>query len=130
MQRLVRDLNHLYQASPALYRHEFDWKGFEWIDCHDAQQSVISYARKGLDDELMVVVLNFTPVARHDYRIGVPLPGSYREVLNSDSAAYGGSNAGTGDTLLLSEELPWMNRSHSLLLALPPLAAIILAYEK
>jgi 1,4-alpha-glucan branching enzyme len=130
MQRLVRDLNHLYQASPALHRHEFDWKGFEWIDCHDAQQSVISYLRKGLDNEVMVVVLNLTPVVRHDYRIGVPLPGSYREVLNSDSEVYGGSNVGTGDTPLQAEELPWMNRSHSLLLTLPPLSGIILAYEK
>ena len=78
----------------------------------------------------MVVVLNLTPVVRHDYRIGVPLPGSYREVLNSDSEVYGGSNVGTGDTPLQAEELPWMNRSHSLLLTLPPLSGIILAYEK
>jgi 1,4-alpha-glucan branching enzyme len=130
MQRLVRDLNHLYQANPALYRHEFDWKGFEWIDCHDAQQSVISYLRKGLDDELMVVVINLTPVTRHDYRIGVPLPGSYREVFNSDAESYGGSNVGSGCSPGQADELPWMNRAHSLLLTLPPLAGIVLAYEK
>jgi 1,4-alpha-glucan branching enzyme len=130
MQRLVRDLNHLYQDSPALYRHEFDWKGFEWIDCHDAQQSVISYLRKGLDDELLVVVINLTPVVRNDYRIGVPLPGSYREVFNSDAETYGGSNVGSGCSPGQTDELPWMNRTHSLLLTLPPLAGIVLAYEK
>jgi 1,4-alpha-glucan branching enzyme len=130
MQRLVRDLNQLYQASPALYWHEFDWQGFEWIDCHDAQQSVLCYLRKGLDGELMVVVLNLTPVTRHDYRIGVPLPGSYREVFNSDSQCYGGSNVGNGPTSLQAEELTWMNRSHSLSLTLPPLAGIVLAYEE
>ncbi len=130
MQRLVRDLNHLYGNKPALYRNEFDWKGFEWIDCHDAQQSVISYLRKGDDDELMVVVLNLTPVSRHGYRIGVPTGGGYREVLNTDAAIYGGSDTGNGPELLEAEEKPWMNRPHSLALTLPPLAAIMLAPEK
>jgi 1,4-alpha-glucan branching enzyme len=128
MQRLVRDLNRLYQASPALYRYEFDWQGFEWIDCHDAQQSVISYLRKGDGDEVAVVVLNLTPVPRHGYRIGVPLPGLYREVLNTDSTYYGGSNVGNGMAPLTAEDKPWMNRSHSLSLTLPPLAAIVLGY--
>ena len=129
MQRFVRDLNHLYQASPALHRHEFDWNGFEWIDCHDAQQSVISYLRKGVGDELMVVVLNLTPVPRYDYRIGVPMAGRYREVLNSDSEFYGGSNVGNGSAPLQAEEQEWMNRSHSLLLKLPPLSGIVLTYD-
>ncbi|MFZ4537500.1 1,4-alpha-glucan branching protein GlgB [Propionivibrio sp.] len=129
MQRFVRDLNHLYKESPALHRNEFDWNGFEWIDCNDAQQSVISYLRKGEGDELMVVVVNLTPVTRHDYRIGVPLLGTYREVLNSDAETYGGSNVGNGSSSLQADELPWMNRSHSLLLTLPPLAGIVLAYE-
>ena len=96
MQRLVRDLNHLYRTSPALHRYEFDWPGFEWIDCHDAHQSVLSFLRKGNAGEVMVVVLNLTPVPRHGYRIGVPLAGRYREVLNSDSEFYGGSNVGNG----------------------------------
>lgn len=85
--------------------------------------------RKGRDDELMVVVLNLTPVTRHDYRIGVPCAGGYREVLNSDSAFYGGSNVGNGSDPLQAEDRPWMNRSHSLALTLPPLAGIIFAYE-
>jgi 1,4-alpha-glucan branching enzyme len=130
MQRLVRDLNHLYQEYPALHRYEFDWNGFEWINCDDAQLSVISYLRKGNDGELMVVVLNLTPVPRYDYRLGVPLPGTYREVFNSDAAVYGGSNVGTGVIPLQADEIPWMNRSHSLLLTLPPLAGVIFKYER
>ena len=129
MQRLVKDLNHLYQASPALYRHEFDWQGFEWIDCHDAQQSVLSYLRKGSDDELVVVVLNLTPVPRHGYRLGVPRAGRYREVLNSDSLYYGGGNVGNGVEALSAEEREWMNRPYSLSLTLPPLAALVLSFE-
>ena len=128
MQRLVRDLNHLYQSSPALYHHEFEWQGFEWIDCHDAQQSIISYLRKGPNDETMVVVLNLTPVPRDGYRIGVPA-GQYREVLNSDSEHYGGSNLGNGMAPQTAEDHPWMGRPASLSLTLPPLAAIILARE-
>ncbi|GAB1393399.1 1,4-alpha-glucan branching protein GlgB [Rhodocyclaceae bacterium] len=128
MQRLVRDLNHLYTNSPALYHHEFEWQGFEWIDCHDAQQSVISYLRKGPNGEMMVVVLNLTPVPRHGYRIGVPA-GEYREVLNSDSAYYGGSNLGNGMAPLTADAHPWMGREASLSLTLPPLAAIVLARQ-
>jgi len=129
MQRLVRDLNRLYCASPALFRHEFDWKGFEWIDCHDARQSVLSFLRKGESGELMAVVLNLTPVPRHGYRIGVPLPGRYRELLNSDSKFYGGSNVGNGGESLLAEERPWMDRPYSLALTLPPLAGIVIGWQ-
>ncbi len=129
MQRLVRDVNRLYRNSPALYRHEFNWHGFEWIDCGDAQQSVLSFLRKGDGDEMMMVVLNMTPVPRHDYRIGVPREGRYREVFNSDSEFYGGSNMGNGSAQLLAEDKPWMNRQHSLSLTLPPLAAIVITRE-
>jgi 1,4-alpha-glucan branching enzyme len=128
MQRLVGDLNRLYRASPALYRNEFDWQGFEWIDCKDAQQSVLSFLRKGNAGELMVVVLNLTPVPRIGYRIGVPLGGRYREVLNSDSEFYGGTNMGNGSHELLAEERPWMDRPYSLSLTLPPLAGIVLGW--
>jgi 1,4-alpha-glucan branching enzyme len=128
MQRLVMDLNRLYRTSPSLYRHEFDWQGFEWIDCHDAQQSVLSFLRKGDAGEIMVVVLNLTPVPRDGYRIGVPFGGRYREVLNSDSEFYGGSNIGNGSRDLLAEERPWMDRPYSLALTLPPLAGILLSW--
>ncbi|MDR3299811.1 MAG: 1,4-alpha-glucan branching protein GlgB [Candidatus Accumulibacter sp.] len=128
MQRLVRDLNRLYRAKPALYRYEFEWKGFEWIDCNDARQSVISYLRKGDDGELLAVVLNLTPEPRHDYRIGVPRGGRYREVLNTDAAIYGGSGVSNAEWIE-AEERPWMSHSRSLALTLPPLAAIVLAVD-
>jgi len=129
MQRLVKDLNHLYAASPALYRHEFDWRGFEWIDCHDAQQSVLSFLRKGDVGELMVVVVNLTPIPRQGYRVGVPVAGHYRELLNSDSEFYGGSNMGNGGRNLVAEEHPWLDRPYSLALTLPPLAGIVIGWQ-
>ncbi|GMU45660.1 MAG: 1,4-alpha-glucan branching enzyme GlgB [Porticoccaceae bacterium] len=128
MQRLVRDLCHLYRTTPALYRYEFEWRGFDWIDCHDARQSVLSFLRRGDGDELIVAVVNFTPVPRHGYRIGVPAAGCYREILNSDSEWYGGSNLGNGPAPLRAEELPWMGRPCSLNLTLPPLGGLLFAY--
>ncbi|MEJ2611274.1 MAG: 1,4-alpha-glucan branching protein GlgB [Candidatus Thiodiazotropha sp.] len=129
MHRLVKDLCHLYKSTPALYRYEFDWQGFEWIDCHDSEQSVLSFLRRGDDDELLVVILNLTPVPREDYRIGLPKSGGYKEVFNSDSEYYGGSNLGNGYELLQSESIAWMNQSCSVSLTLPPLSAIALQYE-
>ncbi|MDP2200719.1 MAG: alpha amylase C-terminal domain-containing protein, partial [Methylicorpusculum sp.] len=120
---LVKDLNHLYRSHPALFKHDFDHHGFEWIDCHDVEQSVISYRRKDAHEDL-IVVLNFTPVVRENYRIGVPSPGPYHEILNSDSSFYDGTNIGNG--LALSEPIPWMNQPYSINLTLPPLAGLIL----
>jgi 1,4-alpha-glucan branching enzyme len=130
MQRLVKDLARLYSETPALYRYEFDWNGFEWVDCHDSEQSVLSYLRKGDESEVIITILNLTPVPRHDYRIGVPEGGVYREVINSDSGYYGGSNMGNGPAPLISEDKVWMNRPCSLTLTLPPLAAIVVKYER
>jgi 1,4-alpha-glucan branching enzyme len=126
VQSLIRDLNRLYRSCTALHEHDFDEQGFEWVDCHDAPQSVLSYARRGAD-ELVIVVLNFTPVPRRGYRIGLPRPGRYEEVLNSDSAFYGGSNVGNGGDLT-SEPLEWMGREQSVKLTLPPLAATVLKW--
>jgi 1,4-alpha-glucan branching enzyme len=123
MRALVADLNRLYRETPALHRLDFEWPGFEWIDCHDAAQSVLSFLRQGNDDEV-VVVLNFTPMPREGYRIGVPHPGTYRVLLNSDSEHYGGSNA--GNPFARSEPTPWMGHPHSLVLTLPPLGGLIL----
>jgi len=128
MRRLVRDLNHLYHDSSALYLYEFEWQGFDWIDCHDSHQSILSYLRKG-DDGDLVVIVNFTPVPRHEYRIGVPHPGKYAEIFNSDSEYYGGGNVGNGMVPLEAEENPWMERPYSLLVTVPPLGAIILKPE-
>jgi 1,4-alpha-glucan branching enzyme len=125
---LLRDLNHLYRSLPALHYYDFEQQGFEWIDCHDSAQSIITYLRKGHSD-LVVIALNFTPVPRDGYRIGVPYPGTYQEVFNSDSAFYGGSNTGNSGALQ-AESIAWMNRPYSLNLTLPPLAGIVLQYEK
>jgi 1,4-alpha-glucan branching enzyme len=128
LQRLVGDLNRLYRDTPALYQFEFDWQGFEWIDCHDAQQSVLSFLRRA-GEAFVVVVANLTPVPRHGYRIGVPRPGRYVELLNTDAEQYGGGNVGNGDRELASQDLPWMDRPWSLELTLPPLGVLVLRPE-
>ena len=124
IKKLVSDLNHLYRDCPALHQYDFDHNGFEWIDCHDSQQSVISFLRKS-GDQFVIVILNFTPVPRHDYRIGVPCAGTYRELFNSDSEYYSGSNVGNSGELH-SEAIPWMNRDNSMKLILPPLGCVVL----
>ncbi len=126
VQGLVRDLNGLYRALPALHELDCEAEGFEWIDCNDAEQSVISYLRRaGGEGAFAVVVCNFTPVVRHEYRIGVPIGGLYRERLNTDAAEYGGSGVGNlgGKT---AEEVPCHGRAYSLSLTLPPLATLVL----
>jgi 1,4-alpha-glucan branching enzyme len=122
---LVKDLNHLYHSSPALYTYEFEWQGFDWIDCHDAEQSVLSYIRKS-EDDFLIVVVNFTPVPRYGYQIGVPVEGEYWEILNSDASNYGGSGVGNGGGPLHTTPVAWMDRSYSLTLALPPLGGLVL----
>jgi 1,4-alpha-glucan branching enzyme len=124
VQKLVGDLNLLYRERPELYRHDFEYSGFEWIDCHDSHQSVISYIRKD-GDRMLVVALNFTPVPREGYRLGVPRYGTYREIFNSDSEYYFGGNLGNGSGIT-TDTIPWMNREFSLSLTLPPLAGIVL----
>jgi 1,4-alpha-glucan branching enzyme len=124
MQNLVRDVCHLYQNTAALHYYDFEQKGFDWIDCHDATQSVISYLRK-TEHETVVVILNFTPVVRENYRIGVPHAGHYREMLNSDSEYYGGSNIGNGGDIA-TEAQPAMGHDQSITLTLPPLAGLVL----
>ena len=124
VKKLVTDLNHLYRQQSALHKFDFDPQGFEWIDCHDTDQSILSYLRKD-GDESIIVILNFTPVIREGYRIGVPSVGEYEIIFNSDSEYYSGSNAGS-HSLVKSEYIAWMNRDHSVSLTLPPLAAIVL----
>src|SRR5262249_35053033 len=123
LQALVSDLNRLHVNEAALHEVDFDWTGFEWMDCNDADNSVFSFIRRGKKPEdLMVVVLNATPVVREAYRVGVPQPGFYREMLNTDAAIYGGSNMGN-EGGLWSEPAPQTGREHSIPLTLPPLAA-------
>jgi len=126
VQRLVRDLNLLYRGMPPLHELDCEPEGFEWIDCHDSDQSVISFVRRGKDRErFVVIVCNFTPIARRNYRIGVPRGGHYREVFNSDAEMYGGSNVGNFGGCL-SEASPFQGRPYSVALTLPPLAVLVL----
>ncbi|QKT04539.1 1,4-alpha-glucan branching protein GlgB [Ectothiorhodospiraceae bacterium 2226] len=127
IQRLVADLNRLYREQPALHRLDFDERGFEWIDCHDTAQSTLSYVRKDEHGATIVVALNFTPLPRKGYRIGVPHAGFYREVMNTDSAHYGGSDVGNGGGVMASA-VPWMGREHSMEITLPPLAAVVFVH--
>ncbi len=129
LKTLVADLNQLHRGLPALHEVDFDASGFEWIDCHDSSQSVLSYLRKSrFGKGIVAAVFNFTPVPRTNYRIGVPEPGFYREAVNSDAQVYGGSNIGNQGGVE-SEPVSWMGRPHSLPIALPPLGGLILVYE-
>ncbi len=122
LQHFVADLNRLYRAEAALYERDFDASGFEWIDLHDWEHSVISYIRRAADpNDYLAVVCNFTPAPRTGYRIGVPDHCFYAEVLNSDAALYGGSNMGNAGGFT-SEPLPWQGKPCSLDLTLPPLS--------
>jgi 1,4-alpha-glucan branching enzyme len=126
LQKFVEDLNALYQAQPSLYQRDYEPGGFEWIDCHDHEASVISLIRRGTDpDDWVVVVLNWTPIVRHGYRVGVPESGFYAELLNSDASVYGGTNTGNVGGVN-AEDIPAHGRPHSLNLTLPPLGAVML----
>ena len=124
VQLLVADLNHLYRTLPALHRRDFDADGFAWIDCDDNEQCVLSYRRTG-GGQTAVVILNMTPVVRETYRIGLPHSGTYRELLNSDAACYGGSGVGNAGGVI-AEPLPWMGLPCSASVTLPPLGGLVL----
>ena len=126
LQAWVRDLHRVYKAEPALWQHDFDPRGFRWIEANDAEQSVFSYIRFADDaSDFLVVVCNYTPVPRHDYRIGVPEEGYYRELLNSDAACYGGGNVGNAGGRY-SDDFGWHSFPHSVSLTIPPLGVVIL----
>jgi 1,4-alpha-glucan branching enzyme len=129
LRRLVQHLNWLYQNEPALYQLDDSYDGFEWIDFHDADHSVVSFLRRGSSGEVIVFVVNATPVARHDYRIGAPEAGFYREILNTDAQTYGGSNVGNHGGVW-AEPHAWQGRGHSLVLQLPPLGVLGLRLER
>jgi 1,4-alpha-glucan branching enzyme len=124
MQKWVKDLNHLYKADPAMYELDFSINGFEWTDSHDWEQSVISFIRRGKDTEnIILIVCNFTPVPRHNYKVGVLREGFWREVLNSDAEIYGGSGCGNSGGVEASAK-PVHGRKHSISLTLPPLSVL------
>lgn len=126
LKKYVTDINNLVKSEPALYELDFDSTGFEWIDFHDKTSTIISFIRKGKNKkDLLVFVFNFTPIPRHGYQVGVPLPGVYKEILNSDSRYYGGTNTGlTGGAIAIKS--PAHSRPYSIVLSLPPLGMIVL----
>jgi 1,4-alpha-glucan branching enzyme len=127
VQRLVRDLNTLYRAQPALHRLDCEARGFEWIAAQDAEQSILAWVRQDGNHPPVIVVCNFTPVPRHDMRLGVPAGvARWCEALNTDSALYGGSDLGHGGREILTEGPPSHGRAQSIRLTLPPLAALFL----
>lgn len=122
----VRALNHFYLDNPALWQNDRDWQGFSWIDCQDWQNSVLVFKRQGqAPGDFLIAVLNFTPVTRQEYRIGVPAAEYYVEAFNSDSKVYGGFGQGNAGKLI-PEPKAWHNQPGSLVLTLPPLSAIYL----
>jgi len=124
IQKLVKDLNHLHSREAALHEVDFEWQGFEWVEVADAASSVLAFIRRAKDPENFVVVAcNFTPVVRDNYRVGVPVAGFYREILNTDSAHYEGKDVGNSGGVE-AEPVPWSNRPYSIKLRLPPLAAV------
>jgi 1,4-alpha-glucan branching enzyme len=126
LQRWVADLNHLLRAESALHACDFAPSGFEWIDCNDADASVISFLRLGGgEDDQVVVVANFTPVSRSGYRVGVPAAGFWRELLNSDAYSYGGSGVGNLGGVK-ADAIPFHGQPFSVLLTLPPLSILFL----
>jgi 1,4-alpha-glucan branching enzyme len=129
LQRWVHDLNRVYRESPALWQQDYDPQGFTWIDCHDHEHSVVSLMRRSGDPaETLIAVVNFTPVPRHRYRIGVPRSGEYLEMLNSDATIYGGSGMGNAGRVA-SEPIPTHAHEHSINLTLPPLGILLLKPE-
>lgn len=126
LQHFVSDLNHLYQREPALHRIDTSWEGFEWIDTSDADYSIISFMRcSGEPADNIVVICNFTPIPRHNYRVGLPVEGLYAELLNSDHPDYGGSGVGNPSPIA-AEPLPWQRCAFSATFHLPPLGVIFL----
>ncbi len=127
IQHLVKDLNLFYANNPSLHHFDFDEQGFQWINCDDRDQSVLCYLRKN-HDQFCIIALNFTPVVRENYKIGVPFANTYKEILNSDSSYYSGSNTGNPPALT-PEPYESMGYPNTLQLTLPPLGGVILIPE-
>ena len=128
MQKLVKDLNKIYRENAPLFELDSDPQGFDWLVVDDAQNSVFAFERRSRKGERIIVISNFTPVPRHDYRIGVNVAGQYHEILNTDSAFYEGSNFGNGGTVE-SEAIPSHGRDNSISVSIPPLATLYLRYQ-
>jgi 1,4-alpha-glucan branching enzyme len=123
LRRLVQHLNYVYKTEPALWHLDDSYEGFEWIDFHDTESSVVVFLRKGENTPMLVFLVNATPVPRYGYRIGVPGEGWYEEVVNTDAETYGGGNIGNYGGMH-ADAIPWQGRSHSISVVLPPLAVV------
>lgn len=129
LQRCCADLNKLLRSQPALYEQDFDYHGFEWIDCHNWEESVLAFIRKAKNPkDFVVTAANFTPVPRTKHRIGLSQPGYYREIFNSDSQYYGGSNVGNYPGVQ-AEQVPWHGRPYSIEVVVPPLGVVVFKPE-
>ena len=130
MLRYVRDLIRLYRAYPALYRKDFETEGFEWISCLDADHSIISFLRRGEENDTELLILcNFTPVVYEDFRVGVPYPGKYKEIFNSDKKEYGGQG-NTNPRVKNSKKVNMDGRENSMSIKVPPLGITIFTIHK
>jgi 1,4-alpha-glucan branching enzyme len=125
----VRTLNQLYLSQDALFEQDGTWDGFDWLDLHDANRSILSFIRHSSGGDSVIACCNFTPIVRTQYRLGVPLPGAYRELLNSDDIEFGGSGV-INDEPIHSEDRPWHDQPYSIEFTLPPLATVILSVPK
>jgi 1,4-alpha-glucan branching enzyme len=123
LRRMVQHLNWLYKSEPALFEADDTYEGFEWIDFHDSDNSVVAFKRKSRSGDILVFVVNATPVVREAYRVGVNGTGFYHEILNTDAQTYGGSNAGNMGGVH-ADAIAWQGKSHSILIRLPPLAVV------
>jgi 1,4-alpha-glucan branching enzyme len=130
VQRLVADLNRVYAGQPSLHQLDCDPAGFEWAVADDTANGVLAYFRRSADGDTSLVAVNVTPVPRHGYRIGVPGPGRWVEILNTDAETYGGSGQGNlGAVYTGPRAVPHQGRSHSIDLTLPPLGTVIIHLE-
>src|SRR5450755_936735 len=128
LRRLVQHLNYVYKTEPALWELDDTHEGFEWIDFHDADNSVVSFMRRSGAGDVIVFAVNATPLVRQGYRLGVPGAGFYREIINTDAETYGGSNVGNMGGFE-AEDFSWQGRTHSLMVSLPPLATVAFKLE-
>ena len=122
-------LNKFYVDHKEFWQVDFDWGGFEWIDCDNADDSVISFIRRADNGDFVIAISNFTPAVRHGARFGVPEAGTYEEVFNSDAAEFGGSNV-INENDIPSQDVPWNNKSYSIQITVPPLATVYIQLKK
>ncbi len=129
LHRLVQHLNYTYKSEPALWDLDDSYEGYDWIDFHDADNSVVSFLRRSKEGDIIVFVINATPQVLHGYRLGVPEGGFYREIINTDAETYGGSNIGNMGGLQ-ADDFAWQARTHSLMIEVPPLATVAFKLER